>query len=132
PFVQHAVIVRCLRLFLNLLFAAVLILLVRRRWLSPLLVLNALVLTIFGAYALSFHRPLMPIRLYYEAREAWSLHSHIHNLLPWQVLIVLLGGLLLKLWLLGRSGPTPLTARLRLRVLAFAGLAWAMTVAALQ
>jgi hypothetical protein len=89
PWLKYPVFTQLLRLWLDFIFATTLLFLLPRRFLILLQALNALVMTVLGVYAINFHWPLMPVRVLSEWREAWSLHSQIHELVPlWLVGVI--------------------------------------------
>ena len=132
PWIRYPVFVQLFRLGLNFVFCSALVFLVPRRFLTPLLALNAAIMIIISAYIASFHWPVMPIRLLSELREGWSLHSQAYHFISWPItgLILFLFGV--KFFLLWRSGRHTLPLSTRWRLLVVAALVYSLPVAALQ
>jgi phosphoglycerol transferase MdoB-like AlkP superfamily enzyme len=107
PWVRFPLLTESFRLYLDVVFATGVVMLLDRRFLTPLLVLSFLWMTVLAAYLGHFHRPLMPFTVFYELKEAWSLHAHTLDLLPIGISAALLASLAFKLFLLWRSGDLP-------------------------
>jgi phosphoglycerol transferase MdoB-like AlkP superfamily enzyme len=132
PWVRFPMLVQGFRFYLDLVVALALVLLLRRRYVAPLLALNVAALAIIGTYQLNFHRPLMPVRAYAQWREGWSLHQAVWELVPWRVMAVLLVAAGLKGYLLLKSGAYTVSLPFRRRTWACVALAYLVPVTGLQ
>ncbi len=132
PWIKYPVLVQLFRLGLNFVFCSALVFLVPRRFLTPLLAFNAVLMIALSAYIASFHWPLMPRRLFSEWREGWSLHSQAYHFIALPTAGVILILFVAKFLLLLKSGRHNLSASTRRRLLVAAVLVYALPVAALQ
>jgi hypothetical protein len=132
PWIRYPVFTQLFRFGLDFIFAATLMLMLPRRSLVPLLVLNSLAMLLIGAYVSHFHWPIMPARILSEWREGWSMRSQAHKLVPlWLVSSVVLL-FLAKLFFLVKSGRNTLPWRIRWWLLGISLLMYILPVAALQ
>ena len=132
PWVEHTVLFQMIRFYLDLILTLSLSLLLQRRYLTPLLVLNAILLLILGTFALHFHRPMMISGIFYRWREAWSIRSTYSAIVPWHMAGVILVGFAAKFWLLVRSGRCSFPRWARWQMVALALFLYALPVGALQ
>ena len=132
PWIKYPVFVQLFRLGLNFVFCSALVFLMPRRFLVPLLVLNSAMMIAISTYIASFHWPLMPIRGLSELREGWSIHSEAYDLISWPIVGLILFLLMVKLFLLLKSGRHNLSPSTRWRLLVVAVLVYGLPVAALQ
>jgi hypothetical protein len=132
PWLKHPVMTQCFRFGLDLLLTLSLVLLLQRRYLTPLLIFNLVALGAIGTYAANFHRPILPVRAYYQWREAWSLRSRAWEILSWRALVIVVPAFAAKLALLARSGNYAVTRELRWRTAGLMALLYVLPVAALQ
>ena len=132
PWISYPVLVQSFRFGLDLVVTVSLVLLLTRRLLTPLLVLNLAVLTLIGTYAHHFHWPPMPVRAASQLREGWALHSSLRDLVSWRITTVLVAAFAAKLFLLLESGRSELVRWVRRATLSLAALVWVLPVAALQ
>ena len=63
PWIRYPVFVQLIRLGLNFVFCSALVFLTPRRFLTPLLALNSVIMIVISAYIARFHWPLMPMRV---------------------------------------------------------------------
>jgi hypothetical protein len=132
PWIKYPVFVQLFRLGLNFVFCSSLVFLTPRRFLMPLLVLNSAMMIAISAYIANFHWPLMPIRILSELREGWSLHSQTYHFISWPAAGLILLLLVVKFFLLLKSGRHDLSSSTRWRLLVMAMLVYGLPVAALQ
>ena len=132
PWIRFPLVIELIRLYFDVIFATTLVLLLRRRWLVPLLIFNFVMLLIVGVYVTYFHRPLMLSRVFYEFQEAWSLHPMVYDLLPPVITAVLVIAFVAKVALLFRSGDFLAPRTLRLRLLGVSLLMFLTPLTALQ
>ena len=132
PWISYPVFVQLFRLGLNFVFCLALVFLAPRRFLTPLLALNSMLMIVISTYIASFHWPLMPMRLFSELQEGWSLHSVAYHLISWPTAVVITSLFVVKLFLLLKSGHHTLASSTRWRLLGVALLFYCLPVAALQ
>ena len=132
PWIKYPVFVQLFRFGLNLVFCSSLIFLTPRRFLGPLLVLNSAIVVALSSYIANFHWPLMPMRILSELREGWSLHLQASHFISWSTTGLILILLVVKLFLLLKSGRHNLSRSTRWWALVVAVLAYGLPVAALQ
>jgi len=132
PWVRFPGLVQGFRFYLDLVSALIPVLLLQRRFLNPLLVVNLALVLVIGTYVQTYHWPLMPIRAFSQWREAWSLHPNVLHLLPWRPVALALATYAVKLALLVRSGSYFLAFPGRLKTGMLALLAYFIPILALQ
>lgn len=132
PWVRYPLVTECFRLYLDVVFAAGVVLLLDRWFLAPLFLASFLWMVVLGAYLDHFHRPLMPFTVFYELREIWSLHPHTLDLLPVGMGVALLATLGLKIFLLWRGGDLPRPGFSRVYFGCMASLLYLLPVNAMQ
>jgi glucan phosphoethanolaminetransferase (alkaline phosphatase superfamily) len=132
PWIRYPIVTQMIRFYLDLVLTLLLSLLLQRRYLTPLLVLNVILLTIVGAYTVYFHRPLMIVNACYRWREGWSLRTHAADVIPFRIIGVVLAAFALKFWLLLKSGRSHFPRWVRWQVAVVAIVLYALPVGALQ
>jgi hypothetical protein len=112
PWVRNPLLTQSIRLFFDLLFASGLVFLVRRRFLTLILSGGFVVSMVVATYSAHFHWPFMPARILSEWQDGWKMRSHFAAVISLEMLLVLVVILILKAFLLLRSGrydfPLPL------------------------
>jgi hypothetical protein len=132
PWVRYPVLFQIIRFCLDLVVTLALSLLVRRRFLLPLLIGNAFFLAGVGAYAAYFHRPLMPAGVLYRWSEGISVRSYAGAMIPFHVIGVVFTAFMLKVALLIKSDRSKLPAWTRWRMGLYAALLYILPVCGLQ
>jgi phosphoglycerol transferase MdoB-like AlkP superfamily enzyme len=132
PWIRYPIATQMVRFYLDLILALSLSLLLQRRYLTPLLLLNVILLTIIGTYTVYFHRPLMIVNALYRWREGWSLHTQAAAVIPFRIVAVVLAAFALKFWLLIKSGRGDLPRWVRWQAAVLAIALYALPVGALQ
>jgi hypothetical protein len=132
PWIRYPVFVQLIRLGLNFVFCSALVFLTPRRFLTPLLALNSVIMIAISAYIARFHWPLMPMRVLSELREGWSLRSQAYHFISWPTAGLILFLFVVKFFLLLKSGRHDLSPSNRRRLLVVAVLVYGLPVAALQ
>lgn len=107
PWVRYPLLFQTVRFVLDLSMAVMILALLRRRFVAPFLVLNALFLMGVGAYSSYFYRPLMPASIISQWSEGMSITTHLSELIPLRLVGVVAMGFVVKLLLLIASGSLP-------------------------
>ena len=132
PWIRFPLLTQEFRLYLDVVVTLAMVFLVRRRYLTPLLICNALMLAAIGTYVNYFHWPPMPARIMSQWQEGWSFRVQLWEIVPWQTLGLAAAAFALKFCLLVWSGRNPLAPWARRRVLVMALAAYVLPVAGLQ
>lgn len=132
PWIRFPWIVQSFRFLLDATLITAVVLLLRRRHVTVILLLNLGVLSVLVTYAQFFHWPMMPIRAFYQWREGWSLRREALGLCSGKTLIVLLTCFAVKFWLMARSGSRGMAEQWRRKAATVACLAYILQVAAAQ
>lgn len=132
PWVKYPVLFQGVRFFLDLIAMSAIAVLLQRRYVVPLLLANAVVFTLLGAYVSHFYRPLMPANILSQWAEGVGQRAYVAELVPIRVVVVVCVAFAAKLCLLLLSGNGRFPGWCRLRVGLIAVLLYLFPVGALQ
>jgi len=132
PWVRYPLLVQFIRFCLDWVTTLLLSLLLQRRFVTPLLLVNAILLVVVGTYSIYFHRPLMPVGIVFRWHEGCSVRSYLGVMIPLRILAVILVTLSAKFLLLIGSGRGNIPAWARWRMALFAVILYALLVGVLQ
>lgn len=132
PWMRYPVLFQGVRLFLDLLVLMAITVLLKRRYVVPVLIGNAVLLTLLGAYATHFYRPLMPANILSQWAEGVSQRAYVAELVPARLIGVIVVAFVVKLYLLVLSGRGRLPSWFRWRTVLLALLLYLIPLAGLQ
>jgi hypothetical protein len=132
PWMRYPLLFQGVRFFLDLLVLMTITVLLKRRYVVPVLIGNALVLTLLGAYATHFYRPLMPANILSQWAEGVSQRAYVAELIPARLIGVIVAAFVVKLYLLVLSGQSRLPSWFRSRTALLALLLYLIPLVGLQ
>jgi|GEM_PF-1335453 Phosphoglycerol transferase and related proteins, alkaline phosphatase superfamily len=119
PETTNPVLIQSIRFFMDIIAGCGLCLLLPRRVLIPLNILNVWFFACVATYAQHFPRPLMPITIFGQWREGLDVVAYSGRVLAWGAILVTTVTMLLKCFLLIRSGRPVFSQMVKRIVLGF-------------
>lgn len=132
PWTNHPILFQVFRFGFDLVFTVTLSLLLRRRYLIPLLIGNLVLLNGLGIYAAYFHRPLMLMTVFHQWREGLEMGFDHRIVFSWRVSAPLLLAAAVKGWFLAQAGNYRIPAWIRWRIFGMALVLYGLPLLALQ
>jgi hypothetical protein len=132
PWIRYPFLTQLIRFYFNLVFAASLVFLVRRRYLSALLGGCLIVSVVLATYSSIFHWPFMPARILSEWQDGWSIRWQLASAITLGAAALLLLVFCVKFLLLLKSGRSDVSWPVWRRILLVAVAAYVLPVMALQ